>query len=74
MLINKTSYWSSSSVVIVLLHKALLDYNFEIFESFEILWKFDLIFEILIFFYHFEIFWKFEILRNLRNFWNFEIY
>jgi hypothetical protein len=57
-LLHKTSYWSSSSVVFVLLHKALFYYNFwnflkilsfwiflksyEIFESLEILWKFEI--------------------------------
>ena len=47
-LLHKTSYWSSSSVVIVLLHKALFYYNFEIFENFIILKKFE----------NFEILWN----------------
>ena len=36
-LLHKTSYWSSSSVVIVLLHKALFYNNFVLFENFIIL-------------------------------------
>ena len=47
-LLHKTSYRSSSSVVIVLLHKALFYYNFEIFENFIILKKFE----------NFEILWN----------------
>jgi hypothetical protein len=59
-MLHKTSYWSSSTVVIVLLHTALYTLilkfyeNFEIFETF---WKF----------YHFEFFW------NLMKFFSFEI-
>jgi hypothetical protein len=78
-LLHKTSYWSSASVVIVLLHKALF---YSIFETLWKLWNFLKI-------YHFEFFWnlmKFLKVWNfmkilnfktkieiLRNFWNFEI-
>ena len=63
-LLHKSSYWSSSSVVIVLLHKALFYYNFEFFESFIIL-KFLENIEIL------WNFWKFESLWKSWKFWNF---
>ena len=75
-LLHETSYWSSSSVVIVLLHKALFYYNFEIFENFIIL-KFFENFEILCnllvlkFYENFLSFWNF--LKVFENFWNLEI-
>ena len=47
-LLHKTSYWSSSSVVIVLLHTALF------YSNFEILWKLWNFWNFLKFFYHFE--------------------
>ena len=62
-LLHKTSYWSSSSVVIVLLHKALFYYNFVLFENFIILnffWKFWNLLKFL----SFEILWKFWFLWN----------
>ena len=50
--LHKTSYWSSSSVVIVLLHKALFYSNFEsFFEILWIFWKFFFNSIILIFFF-----------------------
>ena len=68
-------YWSSSSVVIVLLHKSLFDSNFEILWKLWNFWNF----------YHFEFFLNlmkflkfyenFEFKKKneiLRNFWNFE--
>jgi hypothetical protein len=59
-LLHKTSYWSSSSVVIVLLHKALFYYNFLILWK---LWNFWNFLKIL----SFWIFLKsYEILRNLN--------
>ena len=67
-LLHKTSYWSSSSVVIVLLHKALFYYNFVLFENFIIL-NFFLNIWNLMKFLSFEILWKFWLL----NFWNIKI-
>ena len=58
---HKTSYWSSSSVVIVLLHTALF------YSNFEILWKL----KFLKLFKNFIILNFFEILWNFWNFWNF---
>ena len=82
-LLHKTSYWSRSSAVIVLLHTALFYSNFEIWWK---LWNFDTFWK----FYHFEFFWNlmkflkvFKFYENfefffkkneiLRNFWNFKI-
>ena len=57
-LLHKTSYWSSSSVAIVLLHKALFYYDFEFFESFII----------LKFFENIEILWNLKVYENLESF------
>jgi hypothetical protein len=63
-LLHLTSYWSSSSVVIVLLHTALFYFNFEILWKLWNFWKF----------YHFEIFWNLmKFLKVLKLFENFEI-
>jgi hypothetical protein len=65
-LLHKTSYWSSSSVVIVLLHKIL--------KNFEILYLWN-----VLKFYICEMFWNFifvkcfEILKNLEILKFFEI-
>jgi hypothetical protein len=80
-LLHKTSYWSSSSVVIVLLHTALFysmkTWNLMKFLSFEILWTFWILFflnwnfkkffKFLIFFFYFIIFKFFE---NFQILWN----
>jgi hypothetical protein len=63
--LHKTSYWSSSSVVIVLLHKALC------YSNFEILWNLMKFLKVLKFYENFEFKKKNEI---LRNFWNFEFF
>ena len=84
-MLHKTSYWSSSSVVIVLLHTALFYSNFEILWKF---WNFLNLLKILSFWIFlksyeiFEILWKFgifkkkiEILRKFGIFkknWNFK--
>jgi len=61
-------YWSSSSVVIVLLHKAQFYSNFDIFENFIIL-KFFQKFEILWKFSNFMKVWKvFKFYENLKSF------
>jgi hypothetical protein len=60
-LLHKTSYWSSSSVIIVLLHKIL--------KNFEILYLWN-----VLKFYICEMFWNFEKFRNFEIFWNFEIF
>jgi uncharacterized protein YcaQ len=57
-MLHKNSYWSSSSVVIVLLHKALFYYNFVLFENFIILKKIE----------NFEILWNFSVLKFYENF------
>jgi hypothetical protein len=76
-LLHKTSYWSSSSVAIVLLHKALFYYDFEFFESFiilkffeniEILWNLK-VYENL---ESFEILWKFRLVWNFKMFYHFK--
>ena len=79
-LLHKTSYWSSSSVVIVLLHTALFYSNFEIFMK---TLKFLKLFENFIILNFFEILWNFwnfvkiwnfkKKIEILRNFWNFKI-
>ena len=62
-LYNKTSYWSSSSVVIVLLHTALFYSNFEVLWKLWNFWKF----------YHFEFFWNsIKFLKVLKFYENFE--
>ena len=75
-LLHKTSYWSSSSVVIVLLHTALFYSNFEILWK---LWNFLNFLKILSFwiflksykiFESFEILWKFGILKKKLKFSN----
>ena len=78
-LLHKTSYWSSSSVVIVLLHMILE--NFEILWNFWIFLKFRKCFEnfkIVKFFEIFEIWFFFLILkfyeRNFEIFWKFRIF
>ena len=74
---NITSYWSSSSVVIVLLHTALF------YSNFEILWKLWNFWNFLKKFYHFEFFWNlmkflsFEILWKFwifKKIWNFQFF
>ena len=73
----KTSYWSSSSIVIVLLHTALFYSNYEIFETFwkfyhlEFFWNLMKFLKVLKFYENFEFFLKkVELLRNfLKNFW-----
>jgi hypothetical protein len=62
-LLHKASYWSSSSVVIVLLHKALFYYNFKKFWKFWNLMKF---LKVLKFYENFE---SFEILWNFLTYW-----
>jgi hypothetical protein len=56
-------YWSSSSVVIVLLHKALFYYNFEIFEHFMKILTFFWIFWI----FNFFIILKFYVIKQLLH-------
>ena len=61
---HKTSYWSSSSVVIVLLHTALFNSNFEILWKLWNFWNFLKISSFWIFLKSYEIFeilWKFWI-------------
>jgi hypothetical protein len=65
-LLHKTSYWSSSSVVIILLHYFNIFWKFwnhmkfyENFDFFFIILNFFFNFWNFNFFYHFEIFWKF---------------
>jgi hypothetical protein len=69
-LLHKTSYWSSSSVVIVLLPTALFYFNFEIlklFENFIILNFYEII-------WNFLKFWNFMKILNFENFFrNFQI-
>ena len=52
-LLHKTSYWSSSSVVIVLLHTALFYFNFDI------IWNLMKFLKVLKFYENFEILWIF---------------
>ena len=65
-LLHKTSSWSSSSVVIVLLHMALFYSNFEILWKFWNFWHFLKILSIWIFWKSYEIF---ESLEILLKFW-----
>ena len=66
-----TSYWSSSSVVIVLLHKILFVLNFYITYGFQ---YYYLNIKILKFYenWNFEKFWN--LMKILILFWNFEIF
>ena len=77
---HKTSYWSSSSVVIVLLHTALFNSNFEILWKLWNFWNFLKISSFWIFFKSYEIFeilWKFWIFKMkfsiFKKKWNFQI-
>ena len=60
--LHKTSYWSRSSVVIVLLHKALFYSNFKILWKLWNFWNFLKIVSFWIFWKSYEIFESFEIL------------
>jgi hypothetical protein len=69
-LLHKTSYWSSSNVVIVLLYTALFYSNFEILWKLWNFWNFlkILSFWIPVFFFKsYEIFESFEFSRNFQN-------
>jgi hypothetical protein len=75
-----TSYWSSSSVVIVVLNKLLFDLNFYItyvFQYYYLNIKILKFYENLIFFNFLKIlnflwnFWNFEIVLKFLKFWNF---
>ena len=63
---HKTSYWSSSNVVIVLLHTALFNSNFEILWKLWNFWNFLKILSFWIFLKSYEIFESFEILWKFR--------
>ena len=66
-LLHKTSYWSSSSVVIVLLHTALFYFNFDI------IWKLWNLMKFLKVLKFYEILNFKKEIKILRNFWNFQI-
>jgi hypothetical protein len=64
-LLHKTSYWSSSSVVIVLLHTALFYSNFEILWK---LWNFWNFLKILSFWIFLKSYENFEFLKKIWNY------